>query len=85
MEREIRIYFESIEQVNHFILPAIVKALKKIKLEIPIKLVKLRGNYKYYGRKIAPIIYWKDFSGKWERRDPINCTGILKCCIYGRS
>jgi len=60
MEGEIRIYFESIEQANHFILPAIVKALKKIKLEIPIKLVKLKGNYKYYGRKIAPIIYWKD-------------------------
>jgi len=60
MEKEIRIYFESIEQGAHFVLPLIEKILKQMKLNIPIKLVKLKKNYSYYGRKLAPIIYWKD-------------------------
>jgi len=54
---EVRIYFECLEQGYHFIYPIVQKALEGYNAEI--KLVKLRGNYNYYSRKIAPIIFWK--------------------------
>jgi hypothetical protein len=59
MEKEIRIYFESIEQGTHFIYPIVKDAINKFK-NVKIKLVKLKGNCNYYSKKIAPIIFWKD-------------------------
>ena len=58
--KEIRIYFESVEQANHFMKPTIKNSLKRINIDVPIKLVKLKGKYLYYSQKIAKIIYWKD-------------------------
>lgn len=60
MEEEIRVYFECFEQANHFILPSLIKTTEAAGINSPVKLVKLKGNYKYYSKKIAPIIYWKD-------------------------
>jgi len=59
MEKEIRIYYESIEQGAHFVLPTVINTIKKSKLKAKVKLIKLKGNYKYYGQKVAPIIFWK--------------------------
>jgi hypothetical protein len=59
MIQEIRLYYESIEQANHFVLPMIHKALASMSTEIPVRLVKLKGNYAYYGKRVAPIFFWK--------------------------
>jgi hypothetical protein len=59
MVQEVRLYYECMEQANHFILPMIQKALEAASTEIRVKLVKLKGNYVYYGRKVAPIFFWK--------------------------
>lgn len=59
MTTEIRIYFESLEQGEHFIHPLAKDALTKFK-NAKISLVKLRGDYSCYSRRIAPIIFWKD-------------------------
>lgn len=58
--KEIRIYCESLEQGNGYFQPIVEKICKELRLDTTIKLVKLLGNYKYYSRNIAPIIYWKD-------------------------
>lgn len=60
MSYEIRIYYESLEQGYHHIKEIIQQELKEINSAINIKLIKLKGNYKYYSKNIAPIIYWKD-------------------------
>ncbi|MEM4270605.1 MAG: hypothetical protein QXO70_00760 [Candidatus Pacearchaeota archaeon] len=60
MVDEIRIYYESIEQGANYIKPIIENTLKKNKLNIDIKLVRLKGNYVYYSQNVAPIIFWKD-------------------------
>ena len=57
---EIRIYYESLEQGNHFVKPQIEKAIRNIGLNIPIKLIKLKGSAAYYSSKISPIIFWKN-------------------------
>ena len=57
---EIRIYYESIEQAAHYILPLIKKNFSDISDSCTIKLIRLRGDYKKYSKSIAPIIYWKD-------------------------
>ena len=57
---EIRIYYESTEQGCDFVLPILQKILKLLDKKIPIKCIKLIGNYKVYSKRIAPIIYWKD-------------------------
>lgn len=57
---EIRVYYESIEQGVHFIKPIIKESLSKLKKELEVKLVSLKGNYEYYSKNIAPIIFWKD-------------------------
>jgi len=56
---EIRIYFEALEQAYHFILPIIQTTLQGLKDDVEIKLVKLTKDYTSYGKKIAPIIFWK--------------------------
>jgi hypothetical protein len=55
---EIRIYYESLEQGANYIKPLIDKYL--VKKNISVKLVNLKGSYKYYSKKIAPLIFWKD-------------------------
>ena len=57
---EIRIYFESLEQAYHYILPVVRKTLQALKTNIEIKLVKLAKDYNFYGKRIAPIIFWKE-------------------------
>jgi hypothetical protein len=57
---EIRIYFESLEQAFHYIFPIVRQTLQSLKKDIEIKLVKLAKNYNSYGKRIAPIIFWKE-------------------------
>lgn len=59
MIQEIRLYYECIEQAYHFILPMIQKVLKSTSTDIPVKLVKLKGKYTYYSKRVAPIFFWK--------------------------
>lgn len=60
MINEIRIYYESIEQGANCIKPIIENSLSKNKLNIDVKLIRLKGSYSYYSQKVAPIIFWKD-------------------------
>ncbi len=60
MIKELRIYYESLEQAEHYIKPLIFNAIKKINKNVPIKLVRLKGNHSYYSTKISPLIFWKD-------------------------
>lgn len=57
---KIRIYYESIEQAEHYIKPIMESSLHINKLNIQIELVKLKGSSKYYSKNVAPIIFWKD-------------------------
>ncbi|MEM0328648.1 MAG: hypothetical protein QXE05_12935 [Nitrososphaeria archaeon] len=59
MTKEFRLYYESIEQAYHYVLPVVQEALKTESMNIEVKLVKLGRNYTYYSRKLAPIIFWK--------------------------
>jgi len=59
MIREIRIYYETLEQANHFIYPLVKAAVNELNKNIPIKLVKLVDKYTYYCKNIASIIFWK--------------------------
>ncbi len=56
MIEEIRVYYECLEQANHFIKPAINKTFN----DIPLKLIRLKKNFNLYGKRLAKIIYWKD-------------------------
>jgi len=60
MISEIRIYYESIEQGANYIKPIIESCLRKNKLNVDVKLVRLKRSYSYYSQKVAPIIFWKD-------------------------
>ena len=53
---EIRIYYECLEQANHFVKPAIDRIFKNT----PLKLIRLKKNFNMYGKRLAKIIYWKD-------------------------
>lgn len=58
--KEIRIYFECLEQAAHFIKPILeqTEAFKKKLFEI--KLIKLTGNFAIYSKLVAPVVYLKD-------------------------
>ena len=58
--KEVRIYFECLEQAAHFIKPILEQtdAFKKKLFEI--KLIKLTGNFQYYSKLVAPVVYLKD-------------------------
>jgi hypothetical protein len=58
--KEVRIYFECLEQAAHFIKPILeqTEAFKKKLFEI--KLVKLTGKFNYYSKLVAPVVYLKD-------------------------
>lgn len=58
--KEIRIYFESLEQGAHFIKPILEQSDSFRKKPFEIKLIKLTGNFKYYSKLVAPIVYLKD-------------------------
>jgi hypothetical protein len=60
MTKEIRVYYECLEQAAHFIKPILEQtdAFKKNLFEI--KLIKLKGNFRFYSRLVAPIIYLKN-------------------------
>jgi len=60
MKKEIRIYYESLEQGAHFIKPILDNIIKELKINLDVKLVKLIGSYKHYSKRIAPIIFWKN-------------------------
>jgi len=58
--KEVRIYFECLEQAAHFIKPILeqTEAFKRKLFEI--KLIKLIGNFRYYSKLVAPVVYLKD-------------------------
>lgn len=58
--KEVRIYFECLEQGAHFIKPILeqTEAFKKKLFEI--KLIKLTGNFHIYSKLIAQVVYLKD-------------------------
>jgi hypothetical protein len=60
MCREIRLYYESIEQAYHYILPPIQETVRESSQGIEIKLVKMKKEYTYYSKKVAPIFFWKE-------------------------
>ena len=60
MIREIRIYYESIEQAYHYIFPVVQETVKQLSREIEVKLVKMKKEYTYYSKRIAPIFFWKE-------------------------
>jgi hypothetical protein len=60
MEKKLRIYYESIEQGANCIKPIIEEALKGIKSNIEIELIKLEKKFYYYSKRVAPIIFWKE-------------------------
>ena len=57
---EVRIYFECLEQAYHYIFPIVQKVISGLKGNSEIRLIKLRKNYSYYSKKIAPILFWKE-------------------------
>lgn len=60
MIKEFRVYYGSIEQAYHYIIPMLQKGLKEENRNIDIKLIKLARNYKSYSKKLAPVIFWKE-------------------------
>jgi hypothetical protein len=60
MSQEIRLYYESIEQAYHYVLPIIQKAIRVPPQEIGIKLVKMEKEYNCYSRRVAPVLFWKE-------------------------
>jgi len=57
---ELRIYYESIEQAVHYVKPIIEEYMSDRDESYELKLIELKGNYKYYGKNVAQIIFWKD-------------------------
>lgn len=53
-------YYESIEQAYHFVLPIIQKIIGSLAPDVQIKLVRMSKDYTHYSRKVAPIIFWKE-------------------------
>ena len=60
--KEIRIYFECLEQAHHYVKPNLERVLEDIgfKKLPPIKLVKLKKRYELYATRIKKILEWKD-------------------------
>lgn len=57
---EIRIYYEVVEQANHYIKPILKKHLSELGSSLDIKMVRQRSSYTSYAEEVAPIIFWKD-------------------------
>lgn len=58
--KELRIYFECLEQAAHFIKPILEQTEEFKKNLFEIKLVKLTSNFAVYSRYVAPLVYLKD-------------------------
>ncbi|MBK8980809.1 MAG: hypothetical protein IPM38_00445 [Ignavibacteria bacterium] len=58
--KEVRIYFECLEQAAHFIKPILEQTESFNKRLFEIKLIKLAGNFKFYSKLVAPVVYLKD-------------------------
>ncbi|MSP65090.1 MAG: hypothetical protein EXR16_05640 [Bacteroidetes bacterium] len=56
--KEIRIYFEALEQADSYFLPIVEKICKN--KEVPVKIVKRSKTPIEYSKNIAPIVYGKD-------------------------
>ncbi len=60
MTKEIRVYYECLEQAAHFIKPILEQTDAFKKNLFGIKLIKLKGNFRSYSKLVAPIIYLKN-------------------------
>ncbi|OFY65587.1 MAG: hypothetical protein A3H98_11735 [Bacteroidetes bacterium RIFCSPLOWO2_02_FULL_36_8] len=60
MTKEIRIYYECLEQAAHFIKPILEQTEAFKNKLIEIKLVKLTSNFSFYSKLVAPVVYLKD-------------------------
>lgn len=58
--KEVRVYFECLEQAAHYIKPIFEQTREFKKGLFEIKLIKLTGNFVYYSKYVAPIVYLKD-------------------------
>lgn len=58
--KEVRIYFECLEQAAHFIKPILEQTEPYRKGKFEIKLIRLTGNFRYYSKLIASVVYLKD-------------------------
>lgn len=58
--KEIRIYYECLEQVEHFIKPILESSEEFQKSLFEIKLIKLTGNYEVYSENVAKVVFLKD-------------------------
>lgn len=58
--KEVRIYFECLEQAAHFIKPILEQTESFKKKLFEIKLIKLTGNFALYSKLVAPVVYLKD-------------------------
>ncbi|OHB70533.1 MAG: hypothetical protein A2W23_03345 [Planctomycetes bacterium RBG_16_43_13] len=58
--KEIRIYFECLEQAAHLIKPIIESTPEFESGKLQLKLIKLAGNHNLYSKNIAPIIFLKE-------------------------
>ncbi len=58
--KEIRIYFECLEQAAHYIKPILEQTDAFKKKLFVIKLIKLTGNFALYSKLVAPVVYLKD-------------------------
>ncbi len=60
--KEVRVYFECLEQANHYVKPSIENVWKKLGSDQmpPIKLIKLRKRPDLYSTKIQKILEWKN-------------------------
>lgn len=57
---ELRIYYESVEQANHYVRPLVEDHLRDVDASVRIRMVKLRSTHGAYSREVAPIVFWKD-------------------------
>lgn len=59
MIQELRIYYESIEQAYHYVLPIIQESIKTEALNVEVKLIKISKDFSCYSRRLAAILFWK--------------------------
>ncbi|TAK62795.1 MAG: hypothetical protein EPO24_04660 [Bacteroidetes bacterium] len=58
--KELRIYYECLEQAAHFIKPIIEKTEAFKTKQIEIKLVNLKGDYRLFSKRVAAILFLKN-------------------------
>ncbi|HQO10174.1 MAG TPA: hypothetical protein PLK90_09290 [Clostridiales bacterium] len=58
--KELRVYFECLEQAAHFIKPLVEKTEAFKSGNINLQLIKLIGSHRVYSKQVAPVVYLKD-------------------------